>query len=161
MAELDAQTMYTEYAKPVYSYLLGLCRDPSLAEELTSETFYQAIKSIARFDGSCKLKTWLFQIAKHVWYHESAKRGRTAPDPAILETLTDPFSMEESLEDKEQRVTLYKRIHALDEPYRSVVYLRLASGLSFEDIGAVLGKTGNWVRVTYYRAKERLLQDEN
>ena len=44
----------------------------------------------------------------------------------------------------------------MDEPYRKVVYLRLASNLTFEEIGQILDQSANWARVTYYRAKERL-----
>ena len=61
------EEMYQQYAKPVYYFLLSLSHSPEMAEELTAETFYQAIRSIHRYDGSCQLKTWLFQIAKNLW----------------------------------------------------------------------------------------------
>ncbi len=50
MQSLDE--IYQSYALTVYKYLLSLCRNDDLAEELTQETFYQAIKSIHRFDGN-------------------------------------------------------------------------------------------------------------
>jgi RNA polymerase sigma-70 factor (ECF subfamily) len=52
-----------------------------------------------------------------------------------------------------------RRGHALQEPAREVVYLRTYGSLSFKEIGAVLGKTENWARVTFYRAKEQLRKD--
>lgn len=61
--EMDA--IYREYSAFVYKYLLTLCHDESIAEELTQETFCRAIRSVHRFDGSCKVTIWLCQIAKH------------------------------------------------------------------------------------------------
>ena len=47
-----------------------------------------------------------------------------------------------------------RRVHQLPEPGREVVYLRAFGGLSFREIGDVLGKTETWARVTFYRGKE-------
>lgn len=49
--------IFQDYGKLVYRYLLRLCGDKDLAEELMQETFYQAVKSADRFDGSCKVST--------------------------------------------------------------------------------------------------------
>ncbi len=153
---LDTDAMYREFAKPVYCYLLSLSRSEQTAEELTQETFYQAVKSISRYDGSCQLKSWLFQIAKHLWYHELSKRKHEAPCDEALENAVSECDVEKKLEMSEQRICLYRRIQELEEPYKSVIYLRLAGDLSFEEIGQVLARPTNWARVTYYRAKERL-----
>ena len=59
----DLDQIYRQHAQTVYKFLLAQCRNPDLAEELTQETFYQAVRSIHRFDGSCKLSVWLCQIA--------------------------------------------------------------------------------------------------
>lgn len=66
--------IFQDYGELVYRYLLRLCGDKDLAEELMQETFYQAVKSADRFDGSCKVSTWLCQIAKHMWYRELRKK---------------------------------------------------------------------------------------
>ena len=50
----DMDQVYRQHAQTVYKFLLSQCHDADLAEELTQETFYQAVKSIGRFDGSCK-----------------------------------------------------------------------------------------------------------
>ncbi len=59
------------------------------------------------------------------------------------------------------RVELLRRVHGLPEPYREVVYLRSFGGLSFREIGDVLGKTETWARVTFYRGKERVKEGGN
>ena len=53
----NMDSIYRSYAQTVYKFLLAQCRDPDLAEELTQATFYQAVRSIGRFDGSCKVST--------------------------------------------------------------------------------------------------------
>ena len=147
--------IYRRHAQTVYKFLLSLCGDGDLAEELTQETFYQAIRSIHRFDGSCKLSVWLCQIAKHLWYQHLRKRKREAPLPEEPPELPIP-SAEEGLLEQEGRLELLKQIHALPEQQREVVYLRAFGNLSFREIGDVLGKTETWARVTFYRGKEQL-----
>lgn len=51
---LDAEEAYQQYRDMVYGYLIRLCRDRDLAEELTQETFYQAMKNWKRYEG----KSW-------------------------------------------------------------------------------------------------------
>ena len=60
------EQIYQQYAAMVYRYLLGLTRDADLAEELTQETFYQAIRTSERYDGTSKVSTWLCGIARNV-----------------------------------------------------------------------------------------------
>ena len=149
------EDIYRRHARTVYKFLLSLCGNADLAEELTQETFYQAIRSIDRFDGRCKLSVWLCQIAKHLWYQHLRKRKREVPLPDEPPELPIP-SAEEGLLEQEGRLELLRKIHALPEQQREVVYLRSFGGLTFREIGDVLGKTENWARVTFYRGKEQL-----
>lgn len=153
MGDMDA--IYRNHAQTVYKFLLAQCRDPDLAEELTQETFYQAVRSIEHFDGSCKLSVWLCQIAKHLWYQYLRKHQQK---PVSLETAPESYfpSAEEGLLAQEERLALLRQIHRLPEPQREVVYLRAFGNLSFREIGDVLGKTETWARVTFYRTKEKL-----
>ena len=124
----NMEEIYQAHARTVYKFLLSQCHDADLAEELTQETFYQAVRSIDRFNGSCKVSVWLCQIAKHLWYQHLRKRKPEEPLP----------------ED------------GLPGPSAEEVYLRAFGGLSFREIGDVLGRTETWARVTFYRGKEAL-----
>ncbi len=154
----SVRQMYEEYARPVYLYLFSLCHEERTAEDLTQETFCQAMKSIRRYDGSCRLMTWLCQIGKHLWYQEAEKRrkrGISVP----LEEETLPASADDAqtaLENDENRVSLFRAMQTLEPTAREVVYLRAMGDLSFRQIGEILGGTENWARVTFYRAKEKL-----
>lgn len=153
MEDMDA--IYRRHVHTVYKFLLAQCREPDLAEELTQETFYQAVRSIDRFDGSCKLSIWLCQIAKHLWYQQLRKRQKTLVPLDEVPDFPAP-SAEEGLLEQEGQLALLRKIHQLPEPQREVVYLRAFGGLSFREIGDVLDHTEAWARVTFYRSKEKL-----
>ena len=149
----DMSRLYQQHAQTVYKFLLAQCRDAHLAEELTLETFYHAIRSVDRFNGSCKVSVWLCQIAKHLWYQHLRKHRREAaegPPETVL-----PSAEEETLA-QEGQLELLRKIHALSPDAREVVYLRSFGGLSFREIGDVCGRTETWARVTFYRSKELL-----
>lgn len=148
--------IYQSYALTVYKYLLSLCRNDDLAEELTQETFYQAIKSIKRFDGSCHISTWLCAIAKKQFLAYQRKHPKTAELEAYDTTVP---SAEEDAIAYENRVELLRRLHLCPEPYREILYLRIFGSLSFREIGDILGKSENWARVTFYRGKEKLRKE--
>ena len=151
----DMNAIYRQHAQTVYKFLLSQTRDPGLAEELTQETFYQAVRSIDRFDGKCKVSVWLCQIAKHLWYQQLRKQKREVPLSEEGVDVPLPSAEEETL-DRAGRLELLRQVHSLPEPCREVVYLRAFGDLSFREIGDVLGKTETWARVTFYRGKEKL-----
>lgn len=154
----DMDAAYREYAVMVYKFLLSLCYEEELAEELTQETFYQAVRSVDRYDGSCKVSTWLCQIAKHLWYREMERRKRkgTSELTADMEALEKP--VEEQLLVKEEKMELFRKVHVLDEISKEIVLLRVTGAFSFKEIAELFGKNENWARVTYYRAKQKLLK---
>ncbi len=149
----DMEEIYRQYARTVYRYLASLCHDPDLAEELTQETFCQAIRSVGSYDGACRMSTWLCGIAKNVLRTHLRKHP---PAESIDELPLSVPSAEAEAVSGEERLRLLRRLHALPEPGREVVYLRVFGDLSFREIGEVLNRTENWARVTFYRAKERL-----
>lgn len=147
------EEIYQEYARTVYKYLLSKTHDKDLAEELTQETFYQAIKSIDRFDGSCKISTWLCAIAKN----QLLSYRRKHPVQENLEDTEIAIdSAEQAVMEDLSRVELMRQLHNCPEPFREVMYLRIFGNLSFKEIGDIVGKTENWARVTFYRGKEKL-----
>ena len=150
------EEIYQEYAKTVYRFLLSRTGNADLAEELTQETFYQAIRTVNRYDETCKVSTWLLGIAKNVLLTYRRKHPAT-------EDIADQEIQVESAEDaalrSAERVELLRKLHELKEPQREVVYLRVFGGLSFREIGDIFAKTENWARVTFYRAKEQLRKE--
>ena len=151
------EQIYKENAQSVYKYLLSLSHDPSTAVELTQETFYRAVYSIGRYNASCKMSVWLCQIAKHVWYQELRKRKRCNAQE-LTKNIPGQSTPEQSVMYSEEKASLYKAIHTLNESMKEVVYMRLSGELSFAEIGEVLGKSENWARTTFYRAKQKMAE---
>ena len=145
--------IYRKYADTVYKYLMSLTRDEDVSEELTQETFYQAIRTSDRFNGKCAVSTWLCGIAKNVLM---TYRRRHPPAEDVEEQIIAVPSAEAAAVESSDRVEIFRKLHALSEPYREVVYLRVFGGLSFREIGEVHGNSENWARVTYYRGREKL-----
>ena len=162
---MDFEGIYQSYCKDVFRYLRSLSAGEDLAEEITQETFFKALKALDSFRGQCRLYVWLCQIARHCWY-DHLKRQRRRP-ALSLEELTqageEPAGTGDDLPEisllrRDDYVSAHKAIHSLREPYREIFLLRTLSELSFREIGEVFGRTENWARVTYYRAKTMLVQ---
>ncbi len=152
------EEIYQHHAQTVYRYLLSLTQSRELAEELTQETFYQAVKSIHRFDGKSKVSTWLCSIAKNCYYVYLRKHPPTEEWTEGSSLVSDLESPDTILQ-KESRIELLRKLHNLNEDMREVIYLRIFGDLSFKEIGDILSKSENWARVTYYRGKEKLRKD--
>ena len=109
------EEIYQTYAKIVYKYLLSLTHSRDIAEELTQETFYQAVRSVDRFDGSCAVSTWLCAIAKH---QLSSYRRKHPPTECVEELDGAADSAESAALAAAERVDLLKRLHQCPEPFR-------------------------------------------
>lgn len=155
----NMEQIYKEHAKSVFKYLLSLSHDEDLAEELTQETFYRAVYSINRYNGSCKMSVWLCQIAKHNWYQELEKKKKNKTEKLSEGIVSTDLSPEDSSIFSSDKIFLYKAIHALSEPMKDVIYLRLSGEFSFAEIGVILGKSENWARTTFYRAKQKIIEE--
>ena len=153
---LAMEQIYKEHAQTVYRYLLSITRDAHLSEELTQETFYQAVRSVDKYDKSCKMSTWLCGIAKNVW--RTYQRKHPVMDE-IGEHIPQKDQTEEIVFANLSKVELFKKLQHLQGDTKDVMYFRLFGELSFKEIGEILGKTENWARVTYYRGKERLRKE--
>lgn len=145
--------IYQKYAQTVYAFLLSRTRDRDLAEELTQETFFQAVRTIDTFRGDSQLTTWLCGIARNLWLKHIRENRRVQS----LEEIGDragAHSPEEELCLQWDNLEILKLLHGLKEPVREVMYLRLIGNLTFLQIGEIMGKSENWARVNFYRGKE-------
>ena len=149
------EEIYALYSKKVFLFLLSKTNNEHLAEELTQETFFQAVQSIDRFKGNSSILAWLCGIAKNVWLKYLRNHQETLPmEYADLE-IADSQDINVQWEQKE----ILQLIHAMNEPVREVMYLRLISNLSFAEIGEIIGKTENWTRVTFFRGKQKIVKE--
>ncbi len=157
----NIEEIYKEYSTSVYKYLFCLTQNKEISEDLTQETFALAVKDIKKFRGDCKLSVWLCQIAKHLWYKELKKKHKNVnvSFEEINEDVLYDEPIDEIICEKEEKLKLFKDMQKLDEKSREVMYLRMVGNLSYEEIGEILGKTSNWSRVTFYRAKQKIREE--
>lgn len=147
--------VYEEYFEQVYRYILSISQNQSLAEEITQETFYKALRSLDKFRGESSLKSWLCAIAKNIWI--SGQRKKKAEPIEEVDTIADTsISPEESIMLQDQSMHIHRLLHEIDEPYREVFTLRTLGQLSFGDIGDIFGKSANWACVVYHRARAKI-----
>lgn len=153
----DFDYFYEKNYPIVYKFTLSLCRDASMAEEITQEAFVKALEHFEKFEGKCRIYVWLCQIAKNTYYSYLRKQKHLLPESRVPVQWTD--SPEELLFDKEMVARLSALLDCLPQPYREVFSLRVFSDLSFSQIGSIYGKTDSWARLIYYRAKKRMRED--
>lgn len=148
--------LYKQNAQIVYRFLYSTCHNEQLAEDLTQETFLQAYESIERFDGSCKISSWLCQIAKHLLYRHYQKSRHEIPLGLAGECAAENGGPDGPVVAKLELLETLKKMQELPNQMREVIYLRMTGELTFREIGEVMGKSENWARVTFYRGKETL-----
>lgn len=153
----DFERIYEKNYPIVYKFTLSLCRDASLAEELTQDAFVKALEHFEQFDRKCQFYVWLCQIAKNAYYSYLRKQKHRISENQVFPQAPD--SPEEIAFDKETAARLSLLLSRLPEPYREVFSLRVFSDLSFSQIGSIYGKTDSWARLIYYRAKKRIKED--
>lgn len=151
---MEFEEIYTKYFTDVYLFVLAMSRNPDIAEEITQETFFKALKNLKNFKGDCSLKTWLCQIAKNT-YLSHLKKAKQFQDDDLAQT-PDTMDIENLYIKKDEALSIYKVLHCLDEPYKEVFVLRVLGELAFQEIGEIFGRKEGWARVTFHRARQKI-----
>lgn len=155
--KIDFEDVYDRFFKDVYLFVLAMSGNPSIAEDITQETFFRALKEVDHFKGNCSVRSWLCQIAKNLYIDDSRRRKRLQ---SVKDELAERFSKGEDAEAsvirREEALCVYKALHCLEEPYKEVFSLRTLGELSFKEIAEIFEKSESWARVTYHRAKLKI-----
>ena len=154
---MDFEEIYQEYFKEVYLYILSLSHDERIAEEITQEAFFKALKAIKKFDGSKDIRAWLFTIAKNT-YFSHYKRKKRQEDSGAVEESSMEVQIVKHLMNEEDAFMVHQFLHSMNEPFKEVFSLRTFGELPFEKIGRLFGKSAGWARVTFYRARKQIIE---
>lgn len=154
------EKIYRDYYDIVFKYILCLTHDKDLSEDITQETFVKMIKNIDKFEGKSKLSSWLCEIAKNLWidYLRKNKRKVELNEENTL-NIESSQNIENEYIEKENESAVLDKIKTLDKVSQRVMFLRIKGEMSFKEIGDILGKSENWARVTFYRAKQKVKED--
>ena len=152
--KVNFEELYDRFFRDVYLFILAMSKDPHIAEEITQETFFKALKEYRHFRGSCSVKSWLCQIAKNLYISDTRRKKPVHSE--TLDELPDASDVEEICIRKNDALSIYKVLHCLSEPYKEVFTLRVLGDLSYKEIAEIFGKQETWARVTYHRAKLKI-----
>jgi len=156
--EARMEEIYERYSQIVFHFLYIRCGDSVLAEDLMQETFLKALEALDSYDGSCKVSTWLCQIAKHLLYQYWEKNKRVQVE-VLDEALEASDNTEQRVFARIELADVWDKVQKFSPDMRKVVELRALGDLSYKRIGEMLGKSENWARVTFYRAKIALMKE--
>lgn len=153
----EFEQIYRLYAEDVYRFLLKLSQDETVSMDLLQDTMLKAITSIDKFKGNCSMKTYLCTIARNEYLnYQKRADNRNLP---LEETIhAGENSPEHSVLDRMQAMEIHRILHQLDEPYKEIFTLRVFAELKFSEIGSLFGKSENWARVTFFRAKAKIIE---
>ena len=155
--DIKFEDMYQRFFKDVYLFVFSISKDRQIAEDITQETFFKALKEIKNFRGDCSVKSWLCQIAKNLYISQMRKKSMISlEDMDAVPNQISATNIEQEYIQKEDKLSVYKVLHFLEEPYKEIFLLRTLGDLSFKEIADVFHKTESWARVTYHRARLKI-----
>jgi len=156
MAKLAIQTIYERYKQDVYGYLLSLTHDKPLSEDLTSEVFLGAIKTLPAFQGKSDVKTWLFSIARYKWYGHirRSKRAPTAED--LMEAYLFDHRNPEIQAMSKELIDRTRELLGLESLRNRDIVLMRIEGYSFYEIAQKHHISESSARVLDFRTKGKI-----
>ncbi len=152
------EEFYKDNRSIVYLYFYNLIGSPEESEELTQETFYQAVKSIHRFKGQSTLKTWLMQIARNTYRNKIralAKRKYVETTEKIELQGDETFNPQKILSERQVTCDIQRIFKQMPPDYRDVLIFKEVHGFSHAEIAQILEKTPQTTKVLLYRAKKK------
>lgn len=158
--QISFEEVYEQYFHDIYRYILSLSQSHDIAEEITSDTFFKAMRAIEKFRGECDIRVWLCQIAKNCYctYLKKQKHIIDVENSMLLNIEDSSQNIEQEISDRDEATQLRKLLHEIPQPYQEVFMWRVFASLNFKQIGQIFHKTDNWACVTYHRARAMLRQ---
>lgn len=159
----------------VYTLCLRMTGNREDALDLAQETFFNAWRGLGSFQGNSSFSTWVYRLASNacIDFLRKRKRRQQGESPHSLDDEEAPLpepadprgSPEEELERRELRRAVERGLQALPDHHRQVLVMRELSGMSYQEIGAVLDLDLGTVKSRIARArlalKKFLVQEGN
>ncbi len=153
----EFEKLFNKNREFIFKFLLKMTSDVSLSEELTGETFFRAYMNYTSLRDKNKASVWLCSIAKNTYYAWCRDQNKKVSLDELGD-VTDGESLEETYVRKELSEKALQCLGELEEPYKEVFMLSVFGEVSFKEISTIFGKSESWARVTFYRAKQKLLE---
>ena len=159
--------LYERHYSRILNYLYRRTLDISLAEALTSDTFFKALRGLWRYERRGPFKAWLYRIATNElrmhWRSAKTRRTRHLDGPQQWQRVTFTDSAGERPEDVEERMRQFAEVRQglcrLPERYQTVLALRYFEAPSYAEISQTLGKRLGTVKSLIHRGLKRLARE--
>jgi RNA polymerase sigma factor (sigma-70 family) len=149
-------TLYRRYVTPIYRYLYSRVGEAAMAEDLTTQVFIEALEGLANYREQGHFAAWLFTIARRrVADHYRRQRSHLPLDEA-LDSPAGGESPLVRLVRQESLQRLASLVAELDEDQQELLRLRFAGGLTYGQIGAVVGRSEAAVKMAVHRLLRHL-----
>ena len=152
------EVIYKAYYKAAFQYAYYLCHDEGHAEELVQDAFLKYYRSLSSFKGDCSELTWLRKIIKNQWIDEQRRKSKIE-SINLNEEIASEVEFVTKIENKDMANSILEILHQLPEPYKEIFYLRVYGELSFGELAKLFQRTESWARVTYRRAKLKIITE--
>jgi RNA polymerase sigma factor (sigma-70 family) len=162
---MKLEDIVEHYGTMVATIANRMIQNREIAKEAAQEVWYEVFKSLPSFNADSELSTWIYTIAKRTIsrYAQNEKVATLVK----LEQFRALQEIEYTGSDEERKEWVKERCdwcltalnHCLNNDARLIFIFKENIGLSHKEIGEIMGKSENWARVSYYRAKERLKKE--
>lgn len=149
--------LYDAYVRKIYDFIYYKTHHKETAEDLTSETFFKALKNLGQYDRSRSFKSWLYAIAHHVVI-DHYRSARPTTDIDDVWDLPGEDTMLRDSETKRALAEVQKYLGDLSSIQREILILRLWQELSYKEIAEIVGKSEANSKMIYSRAIAQLRQ---
>jgi RNA polymerase sigma factor (sigma-70 family) len=153
------EQLFARLAPRVHGFFLRSFRDESVADDLLQVTFMKVHRAKAQFRPGLKLAPWLFAVAARVRLDELRRRLRL-PEDADEDAIAraDEQAPRDEPFGTDVRDAVRAALDALPESQRTVIHLHRYEGMTFSEIGALLGTSAGAVKLRAFRGYETLRQ---
>ena len=149
--------LYERYVDRIFAYCSRRVSDHQTAEDLCSQIFVQAIQGLHNFDPAQGVFAgWLYAIARNIVAGYYRKHRTIIPIDAFEIPDETSLSLDEMLDDTTNRELLGYLVDTLSEDKKNLLRLVLNPDLTSEDVGDIVNKSANAVRVEFHRIVKTL-----
>ena len=153
------EVIYRAYYRAAFQYALYLCKKEDIAEELVQEAFVKYYKTMSDFKGECSELTWIRTIIKNLWIDQQRRKNKIEYVNLNEDIAATDDELITKIENEDRASAILRILHQLPEPYKEVFYLRVYGEVSFAEIARIFKHTESWARVTYRRAKLKIISE--
>jgi RNA polymerase sigma-70 factor, ECF subfamily len=160
--QLDKNTLdsiYKLYMTDIYRYLLYLCKDKYLAEDLLQDTFFRAYLYLEDCPTD-NVKPWLFRVAHNSFIDNQRKNKRSSPlDTELLNNIIDTKDTEKEILIKEQLSLVQGIMKSMPDKQREALKLCVFKGLPYKEAAEIMSISLSYIKILVFRARQTLKEN--